>query len=113
MPSVTVRPGAEETLNIKLIPKKSGSVEIKVDLATKRAFDGKLHSSEMVDSVNVFPAGPPFKVGRASDQTRCISCQGRIKQGFDIVTCRCGGQLHLSCAKRVSECPVCGQKYSF
>jgi len=110
---VTVRPGAVETVNVKMIPRKSGSVEVKVSLLTKRAFDGKVHSSEIGDSVNVFASGPPFKLGRASDQTRCISCQGRIKAGFDILTCRCGGQLHLSCAKRVGECPVCGQKYSF
>ncbi len=72
-----------------------------------------LFYEEMQDSVNVFGAGPAFKVGRAAEQNRCISCQGRIKQGFDILNCRCGGQLHLSCAKRVGECPVCGQKYSF
>lgn len=113
LPLLTVKPGSEETVNIKLIPRKSGSVGIKVGLATKRTFDGRLYSSEIEESVNVFPAGPPFKLGRATDQTRCISCQGRIKQGFDILTCRCGGQLHLSCARRVGECPICGQKYSF
>ena len=113
LPVVSVKPGSEETVSIKLIPRKSGSVNIKVHLATKRAFDGKPHSSDMEDSVNVFAAGPPFKLGRATEQTRCISCQGRIKQGFDILNCRCGGQLHLTCAKRVGECPVCGQKYSF
>jgi hypothetical protein len=44
---------------------------------------------------------------------KCSNCQGKIKQGFDIVTCRCGGVQHLACAKRTSSCPVCGQKYSF
>jgi tetratricopeptide (TPR) repeat protein len=112
-PAVTIKPGSEETVKIKLTPKRSGSVQFKISLATKRPYDGKLVSSEIEDSVNVFAAGPPFKLGRATDQTRCISCQGRIKPGFDVLNCRCGGQLHLSCAKRVGECPVCGQKYSF
>ena len=112
-PAVSVKPGSEETVRIMLIPRRSGSVQVKITLATKRPYDGKSLSSEIADSVNVFAAGPPYRLGRASDQTRCISCQGRIKQGFDILNCRCGGQLHLSCAKRIGECPVCGQRYSF
>ena len=108
-----LKPASEETVNVRLIPKKSGSVPISIKIVTKRPFDGKVMTFEIDDSVNVFHAGPPFRLGRASEQTRCISCQGRIKQGFDILNCRCGGQLHLSCAKRVLECPVCGQKYSF
>ena len=110
---VSLKPGAEEAVKVKLHPKRSGSVAVKLKVTSKRQFDGKMMSFEIEDAVNVFPAGPPFKIGRATDQTRCIACQGRIKQGFDIVTCRCGGQLHLSCAKRSSECPICGQKYSF
>jgi hypothetical protein len=109
----SLKPGAEVPISVKLIPSKSGSVPIKLTITSRRPFDGKLQSLELEDTVNVFQAGPPFKIGRASDVTRCISCQGRIKAGFDIVTCRCGGQLHLSCAKRTEECPVCGQKYEF
>jgi hypothetical protein len=113
-PSVAaLRPGAEEQIRVKLMPKREGSVGVRLKLHTKRQFDGTPQVFETEDVVNVFPAGPPFKLGRAAEQTRCISCQGRIKQGFDIVNCRCGGQLHLSCAKRIGECPVCGQKYSF
>jgi tetratricopeptide (TPR) repeat protein len=113
-PSIqSIRPGAEERIIVKLMPKREGSVGIRLKLATKRQFDGTPQVFEIEDVVNVFPAGPPFKLSRATDQSRCISCQGRIKQGFDVLNCRCGGQLHLSCAKRVGECPVCGQKYSF
>ena len=108
-----LKPSTEHQLKVKIVPKSSGNVPIKVKLTSKRQLDGRPQTFEIEDSVNVFPAGPPFKLGRASETTRCISCQGRIKPGFDIVTCRCGGQLHLSCAKRTSECPVCGQKYSF
>lgn len=108
-----LKPGAEAPVNIRLTPRKSGSVPIKVRLSSRWHLDGKLQTFELEDSVNVFAPGPPFKIGRSTDTTRCISCQGRIKPGFDIVTCRCGGQLHLSCAKRSGMCPICGQKYSF
>lgn len=108
-----IKPGAEATVTVRLVPRRSGTVPIKVTLSCKRQFDGKLQSFEIEDTLNVFPAGPPFKLGRATEITRCIACQGRIKPGFDIVTCRCGGQLHLSCAKRAGACPICGQKYSF
>ncbi|MBN1676907.1 MAG: hypothetical protein JW880_00040 [Candidatus Thermoplasmatota archaeon] len=106
-----LKPGAEVPINVKLTPRKSGSVPIKVRLSSKRHLDGKIQTFELDDSVNVFASGPPFKIGRSAETTRCISCQGRIKPGFDIVTCRCGGQLHLSCAKRARLCPICGQKY--
>jgi hypothetical protein len=106
-----LKPGMEVPVAIKLVPTKSGSVPIALKIASKRQYDGRAQTFELQDTVNVFDAGPAFKLGRAADTTRCISCQGRIKPGFDIVTCRCGGQLHLSCAKRTSQCPVCGQKY--
>lgn len=108
-----LKPGMDAQLIVRLVPRTSGNVPVKVRLTSKRQFDGKKQTLEIEDSVNVFPSGPPFKLGRSTETTRCISCQGRIKPGFDIVTCRCGGQLHLSCAKRTSACPVCGQKYTF
>lgn len=108
-----LKPGGEVPVTMRLTPRKSGSVPLKVRLSSKRHLDGKVQTFELEDSVNVFAQGPPFKIGRSTDSTRCISCQGRIKPGFDIVTCRCGGQLHLSCAKRSSMCPICGQKYAF
>jgi tetratricopeptide (TPR) repeat protein len=107
----SLKPNSEATIGLKLIPKSNGSVPIKITISSKRQVDGKVQTMELEDTVNVFPAGPPFKLGRSTETTRCISCQGRIKPGFDIVTCRCGGQLHLSCAKRTNVCPVCGQKY--
>jgi hypothetical protein len=107
-----VKPGTEEEVMVKLKPRRSGSVGVRVKLQTRRQYDGSSQTFDIEDAVNVFSAGPAFKLGRSVEQTRCISCQGRIKPGFDILTCRCGGQLHLSCAKRGGECPVCGQKYS-
>ena len=108
----SLKPNSEATLKVKLVPKGSGSLPIKVNISSKRQLDGRVQTMELEDTVNVFPAGPAYKLGRSSETTRCISCQGRIKPGFDIVTCRCGGQLHLSCAKRTNSCPVCGQKYA-
>ena len=106
-----LKPGAEEVLRIKVVPSASGGIPIHIRLMTKRQFDGRPVTLELDETLNVFGAGPAYKLGRATDSTRCISCQGRIKPGFDILTCRCGGQLHLSCAKRSMQCPVCGQKY--
>ncbi|MCU0852593.1 MAG: hypothetical protein MUC90_04985, partial [Thermoplasmata archaeon] len=108
-----LRPNSETPTTVKVRPRTSGSLPIKITVTCKRHFDGKLQTITLDETMNVFPRGPPFKIGRSTDMTRCISCQGRIKPGFDIVTCRCGGQLHLSCAKRTNQCPVCGQKYDF
>ena len=108
-----LRPGADESVSLKVKPTQSGSVPIKLVISSKRPLDGRIQTFEFQEVLNVFASGPAYKLGRATDVTRCISCQGRIKQGFDIVTCRCGGQLHLSCAKRTNQCPVCGQKYDF
>lgn len=108
-----LKPDAEARIDLKLVPKKSGGVPIKISIRSARQLDGNTQTIDLEDTLTVFPAGPPFKLGRSSETTRCISCQGRIKPGFDILTCRCGGQLHLSCAKRTNTCPVCGQKYSF
>lgn len=108
-----LKPNTEAPVEIRIVPRQSGTIPVKVSVSAKRQLDGKGLKFELEESVNVYPAGPPFKLGRATDSTRCISCQGRIKPGFDILTCRCGGQLHLSCAKRTNACPVCGQKYVF
>lgn len=109
----SLKPNAETSVSLRVVPKKSGGIPIKINISAKRQMDGRVQTTELEETVSVFPAGPPFKLGRSTGVTRCISCQGRIKPGFDIVTCRCGGQLHLSCAKRTGLCPICGQKYEF
>jgi tetratricopeptide (TPR) repeat protein len=109
----SLKPNSEATISLRLVPKSNGSVPIKISISSRRQVDGKVQTMDLEDTVNVFPPGPSFKLGRSTETTRCISCQGRIKPGFDILTCRCGGQLHLSCAKRTNVCPVCGQKYEF
>ena len=108
-----LRAGSEESIKVKITPKRPGSLPVRVKVRSKRHFDGRPQTFDFEDAVTVYPAGPPFTQGRASDMTKCVSCQGRIKPGFDIVICRCGNELHLTCAKRVTACPICGQRYSF
>jgi hypothetical protein len=108
-----IRPSDEASVAIRVVPKSSGTVPLKVRISAKRHLDGRLQTFEFEDALKVFDAGPPFKVARASEPAKCVSCQGRIKPGFDVVDCRCGNTLHLACAKRGGKCPVCGQKYSF
>jgi hypothetical protein len=108
-----LRPNSEEELTAKIIPKRTGSIPIRANITVKRQSDGKLQAFEIEGTVTAFAPGLPFKLSRASEMTKCVSCHGRIKPGFDIVACRCGNQLHLACAKRVGQCPACGQKYSF
>ena len=108
-----LRPGAGTTVKARIIPDRSGDLTVRVNIACKRTFDGAPRTFEFDGSVNVFKSGPPFKVTRATEMAKCAFCQGRIKNGFDIVSCRCGSDLHLACAKRTGKCPVCQQKYSF
>ncbi|MGD9962733.1 MAG: hypothetical protein AB7S97_02375 [Thermoplasmata archaeon] len=114
LPAVgSMRPGAEAILKAKVVPDTSGDISVRVNIACRRHFDGAPQSFQFDASVKAFKPGPPFKVSRSEGLARCAHCQGKIKQGFDIVDCRCGNVLHLACAKRTGSCPVCGQKYSF
>lgn len=112
-PVTSLRAGAETVIKARIVPDVTGDIPVRVNIACRRHFDGAPQSFEFDGSVSAFKAGPPFKVGRANSLAKCSNCQGKIKQGFDIVTCRCGNVQHLACAKRISSCPVCGQKYTF
>ncbi|MDQ1371785.1 MAG: hypothetical protein QG582_700 [Candidatus Thermoplasmatota archaeon] len=109
----SLRPGAEIALKAKVVPDITGEIPIRVNIACRRHFDGAPQTFEFDASVRAFKPGAPFKVSRAEGLAKCAYCQGKIKQGFDVVNCRCGNVLHLACAKRTGSCPVCGQKYSF
>ncbi len=114
LPSVgSLRPGAEVVVKALVVPDVTGDIPVRVNIACRRHFDGAPQSFEFDGQVRAFKAGPPFKVARATSPTKCANCQGKIKQGFDIVSCRCGSVQHLACAKRTSSCPACGQKYTF
>jgi len=68
-----LRPGTEATMEVKLTPSKNGSVPIVLIISSKRPMDSRSQALELEETLNVFPAGPPFRLGRATDATRCIS----------------------------------------
>ncbi len=109
----TIAPGDSATATLKVRPSKPGELDVKVIVTVKRSFDGRVDTFDFDKKMRAYPAGPPFKIGRATEVSKCTSCQGKIKPGFDTVTCRCGNHLHLACAKRAGKCPSCGQAYSF
>ncbi len=109
----SLKPGTDILVRARIVPHASGDIPIRVNITCKRHFDGSLLNFELEGKVSVFSAGPPYTVGRAAEATKCAHCQGKIKSGFDIVTCRCGSKLHLTCGKRTAQCPVCSQKFSF
>ena len=108
-----LEPGKEGRVNVSIVPSRKGELSISAVVSSKRQFDAATDTFELEAKVSVFGAGPPFKISRAADVTKCQLCQGRIKTGFDIVSCRCGSDLHLMCAKRAQSCPTCGQKFEF
>jgi hypothetical protein len=109
----TIRPGESATATLRVKPRSTGDLTAKVIVSVKRSFDGRADTFDFQKTVKAYPAGAPYKIGRASEVSKCTSCQGKIKPGFDTVSCRCGNQLHLACAKRAAKCPACGQAYSF
>ena len=109
----SLNPGTDILVRARIVPHASGELPIRVNITCKRHFDGSLLNFELDGKVSVFSAGPPYTIGHATETTKCAHCQGRVKSGFEIVTCRCGSTLHLTCAKRTGQCPVCSQKFSF
>jgi hypothetical protein len=108
-----LEPGSEGRVVARIVPHDEEEIVISANVSSRRRFDTLTDTTEIEQKVKVFPSGPPFKIARAKEVSRCVLCQGKIKSGFDIVSCRCDSQLHLACAKRGGRCPVCGQKYSF
>ncbi len=109
----SLEPGKEGRVVAGIVPKVQGELSIDAAVSSKRPFGATTDTFELQGKLNVYPAGPPFKISRAKDVSRCQLCHGRIKSGFDIVSCRCGTDLHLMCAKRSQSCPVCGQRFEF
>ncbi|UCE91349.1 MAG: hypothetical protein JSV90_08040 [Methanobacteriota archaeon] len=105
--------GKEGRVTARIVPKHKGELSVAAVVSSKRPFGSATDTCELEATLRVFAPGPPFKISRAADVTKCQLCQGKIKTGFDIVSCRCGGDLHLMCAKRAQNCPVCGQKFEF
>jgi tetratricopeptide (TPR) repeat protein len=109
----SIGPGGEERISVKIIPKADGELSMSANIRVRRPFDAITDSFGIDSKMKVYPPGEPYKITRATSVTKCRVCQGKIKEGFDVVSCRCGGEHHLTCAKRAKECPVCSQKYQF
>jgi hypothetical protein len=108
-----LEPGKEERIVAKIVPKEEGELSVRANISARRRYDSVVDSFEVEGKLSVYSSGPPFKISRATGVSKCALCQGKIKSGFDIVSCRCENDLHLACAKRLGKCPVCGQKYEF
>ena len=108
-----IEPGKETVISAKVTPRTEGNLEVTATIGFSRSFDSTTDGTEITQTFKVYPSGSPYKLGRATDVSKCVLCQGRIKPGFDILSCRCGSQLHHACAKRSGRCPVCGQEYEF
>ncbi len=108
-----LEPGEEERVVARIVPREDGDLSITANISARRRFDSAVDDFEIEGRLKVYSPGPPFKIARAAGVSKCALCQGKVKSGFDIVSCRCGDNLHLACAKRAGRCPVCGQRYEF
>ncbi|UCE45359.1 MAG: hypothetical protein JSU93_00205 [Methanobacteriota archaeon] len=109
----SVAPAGEERIVARIIPKVDDELVVTANVTVRRPFDAITDTMELEGKLKVYPAGPPFKIARAEGVAKCEVCKGRIKEGFDVVSCRCGSEHHLTCAKRLKSCPVCSQEYQF
>ncbi|MCJ2533417.1 MAG: hypothetical protein LN411_05820, partial [Candidatus Thermoplasmatota archaeon] len=108
-----LEPGKEERVVARIVPRDEGNLSIRANISARRRFDSAVDDFEIEGRLKVYSPGPPFKIARATGVSKCALCQGKVKPGFDIVSCRCGNDLHLACAKRAGRCPVCGQEFEF
>ncbi len=109
----TIGPGGEERLTVRIVPKADDELSMSASIKVKRPFDTITDSFDIDSKMKIYPAGEPFRMSQAAGVAKCKICQGKIKEGFEIVACRCGSEHHLACAKRAGECPVCSQRYQF
>lgn len=109
----SVGPSKEEHLTARIIPKTDGELTVSATVSVRRPFDAIMDIVELESKLRVYPAGPPFRIARAKGVAKCEVCKGKVKEGFDMVSCRCGSEHHLTCAKRAKICPVCSQEYRF
>lgn len=51
-------------------------------------------------------------IARIDGAKKCLICMGVIKKDLKSLACKCGSDLHYSCAARVGICPSCGAPIS-
>lgn len=109
-----LKAGETRGIEISLIPRRSGDAQLSVTVSAKRIFDGKLYQFSAKSDLIVLPKEPTARIARAIEPTKCVSCSGKIKPGFDIAVCnKCNGIAHLACAKRTRKCGSCGATLDF
>ena len=109
-----LKAGETRSISISVIPKRTGDAQLSVTVAAKRIFDGRLYQFSAKSDVIVLPKEPTARIARATEPTKCVSCSGKIKPGFDIAICnKCNGVAHLACAKRTRKCGNCGATLDF
>jgi len=103
-----IRGGETKGIEIEIISPRSGEIELSVIVTAKRLFDGKSFEFSGKAPITVTPSEPTARLARATGTAKCVSCNGKIKAGFDIVICnRCQRIQHLACAKRNMRCGNC------
>jgi len=110
----SLKAGETRRIDISVMPKQAGEVEVAISITAKRVFDGKDFDFTAKAPVKVIPKEPTARAARATDATTCSSCNGKIKPGFDIAVClKCNSTEHLACAKRTKKCGSCGATLEF
>jgi len=115
--------GGEEKLMIKMKFGTLGDIPVIIKLSSTRIMDGKTFTDESIDNVLVsepgaVPAEPKkidaaaaFQKMKATAETKCNICMGKVKAGLDIIKCNCGKDFHAMCGTRAGKCPGCGTEF--
>ena len=115
-PVESIRAGGSESLKFRLRMTAPGTVPLAIKVISHRVFDDAEYVEESIAQIDV--AGSPGKEKKdiikmvAEKDTKCNLCLGKIKKGFPMVVCPCGGEFHDTCAGRVEECPECGTSFT-
>ncbi len=112
----SIRAGGSESLKFRLRMTAPGTVPLAIKVISHRVFDDAEYVEESIAQIDV--TGTPGKEKKdiikmvAEKDTKCNLCRGKIKKGFPMVVCPCGGEFHDTCAGRVEECPECGTSFT-
>ncbi|MEE9341344.1 MAG: hypothetical protein V3V21_06745, partial [Thermoplasmata archaeon] len=115
-PVESIRAGGSESLKFRLRMTAPGTVPLAIKVISHRVFDDAEYVEESIAQIDV--AGTPGKEKKdiikmvAEKDTKCNLCRGKIKKGFPMIVCPCGGEFHDTCAGRVEECPECGTSFT-
>ena len=105
----SIRAKGTEILPLKVRMGNPGTIPLAIQVASKRVFDDKEYSQEIVAQVvvGITAREEINRQIRAESESRCPICKGLIKPGHAIARCNCSREFHELCAARVGTCPVC------